>query len=129
MKNYQKLVHIFDKNMKVNLEHMAKEDSLNIYSYDDLRFEIEKLKMQYHKIQMIIHHYYSIDELKELNHIQKCLFNCASNLEYIQKMIEHIHIDIYSIIYFLHSNHLNLNSIDFICLERSFVFTCSSNDH
>jgi hypothetical protein len=64
MKNYQKLEHIFDKNMKANCRYMAKEDSLNIYSFDDLMYVIEKLKMRYHKIQMIIPHYDSIDELK-----------------------------------------------------------------
>ena len=58
------LVNKFDKKMKVNFEYMAKEDSLNIHLYDDLMNEVEKPKMQYHKIQMVIQHHYLIDELE-----------------------------------------------------------------
>jgi len=64
MKNYQNLAHKFDKKMKVNFQYMATEDSLNIYLYDDLMHEVERPKMRYHKIQMIIHFHYSIDELR-----------------------------------------------------------------
>jgi hypothetical protein len=63
MKDYQKSAHKFDKKMKVNFVNMAKEDLLNIYLFDDLMNEVERPKKQYHKIQMVIHHYYSIDEL------------------------------------------------------------------
>jgi hypothetical protein len=64
MKNYQNLVHKFDKKMKANFQYTATEDSLNIYSYDDLMYEVEKPKKQCHKIQMVIHLHYSIGELK-----------------------------------------------------------------
>ncbi len=63
MKDYQKSAHKFDKKKKVNFVNMAMEYSLNIYLYDDLMYEVEKPKKQYHKIQMVIHHYYLIDEL------------------------------------------------------------------
>ncbi len=64
MENYQNLAHKFDKRMKVNFQYMAKEDSLNIYLYDDLMNEVERLKKRYHKIQMVIHFHYLIDELE-----------------------------------------------------------------
>jgi hypothetical protein len=63
IKNCQNLVHKFDKKMKVNFQYMAKEDSLNIYLYDDLMNEVGKPKKQYHKIQMKIHLHCLIDEL------------------------------------------------------------------
>jgi hypothetical protein len=64
MKYYQNLEHKYDRKTRVNFEYVAKEDSLNIDSYDDLMNEVEKLKKRCHKIQRVIHHHRSIDELK-----------------------------------------------------------------
>ena len=79
--------------MKVNLEDMTMEYSLNIYLNDYLMYVIDKPKMSFHKIPMEFH--YS-DENDELNTIYSIRFHffIRSNLENIQKTIEDIQIDI-----------------------------------
>jgi hypothetical protein len=58
------LVNKFDKKRKVNFQYMATEDSLNIYLYDDLMYEVEIPKIQCHKILLEVHRLHSTDGLK-----------------------------------------------------------------